>query len=206
MKTRLLIICIVVLSFSFNLNAQLSWGIRGGVTSSNINLSNNTGSDYKIDYNKGGYGWHAGLIGKLKAASFFIQPELLFSTSKVDLAYKDLRNSANNKLGELKIRKLDLPVMLGFKVAAFKFQAGPIATLVLASESDLLDEKKIDQNLKSTTFGYQAGLGVELNALLIDFKYEGNLSKLSDGMDINGTGINTDQRMSQFVFSIGYLF
>jgi len=206
MRTKLFFIFSIALILTINTNAQLKWGIRGGVTSSNVKLTNSTDANYVIEYNKGNYGWHAGLIGQVKVINFFVQPELLFSTSKFDLSYKDKSYPSNNQLGEQKIRKLDLPVMIGFKLAVFKLQAGPVASLVLSSQSDLLDDKDIDQNLKQATIGFQAGIGLELSALLIDFKYEGNLSKLGDGMTIKNTDVKFDQRMRQFVFSIGYLF
>jgi hypothetical protein len=206
MKTKLLILSILVLTFSINLQAQFSWGLRGGVTSSNMNLSDNGTSSTQLTYDKGTFGWHVGLIGQVKVAKIFVQPELLFSTAKFDLKYTNINDPSQNKLGEQKIRKLDLPVMLGFKVAIFKLQAGPVGTLILNSKSDLLDEKKIDQNLQSVTFGYQAGVGLELSSLLLDFKYEGNLSKLGNEVKFNTTKVKTDQRMRQFVFSIGYLF
>jgi hypothetical protein len=205
MKNKLLFIAAIFVLASVSTQAQISWGLRGGINSSNMN-TNITSSSYDLEYNKGDFGWHAGVIGQLKVLKFFVQPELLFSTSKFDLKYTDKNNSSNNGLGSQTIRKLDLPVMVGFKLAIFKLQVGPVATLVLNSTSDLLDENNIDQNLNSFTIGYQAGIGVELNALLLDFKYESNLSFLGDGMVIGGDEVQFDQRMSQVVFSIGYLF
>lgn len=205
MNTKLIIISFLVFALSYNIKGQLTWGLRGGVTSSNIDMSVKS-NNYIIDYNKGNYGWHAGLIGQFKAAKFFVQPELLFSTAKFDLAYKNTTNSTDNELGEQKIRKIDLPILVGFKLSIFKLQAGPVATWILASQSDLLDEKKIDQSFYTSTIGYQAGIGVELSSLLIDFKYESNVSKLSDEITIKDISVKTDQRMSQFIFSIGYLF
>jgi hypothetical protein len=205
MKNRFLAITILLFFITLSIQAQLSWGIRGGVSSSNMN-SDFSNSRYEIIYDKGDYGWHAGLIGQLKIAKLFIQPELLFSTSKLDLAYKDKNNSSKNGLDHQKFRKLDVPVMVGFKIAIFKLQVGPIATWLLSSKSDLLDKNNIDQNLNSFTIGYQAGIGLELNTLLLDFKYESNLSTMGDGMNIGGTDVKFDQRMNQLVFSIGYLF
>lgn len=204
MKTKLFLITILVITFSVSLKAQLSWGLRGGVSSSNVSITNSSAGSTEIEYSKGNYGWHAGLIGQIKIIKLFVQPELLFSTAKLDLAYKVTGQST--ELGEQKIRKLDLPIMIGVKLAAFKLQAGPVGTWVLTSKSDLLDEKNIEQNFKSFTVGYQAGIGIELSALLLDFKYEGSLSKLSDEIEFGSTKVSTDQRMSQFIFSIGYLF
>lgn len=199
MKVRISIVLFFLLTLFLNVNGQLSWGLRGGVTSSNIQMSDNSGGGHKLEYSKGTFGWHAGLIGQLKVSKLFVQPELLFSTAKFDIKY-------DNDLGEQKIRKIDLPIMVGFKLGAIKLQAGPVGTWLLASKVDLPNDKSFDQTLNSSTIGYQAGIGLELSSLMLDFKYEGNLSKLGDEVKFGTTTFQTDQRMSQFIFSIGYLF
>ena len=39
---------------------------------------------------------------------------------------------------------------------------------------------------------------------VLDVKYEGSLSSLGEGVPIAGTTINTDQRVSQVVFAVGF--
>ena len=206
MKTKNLVLLATILFLSVTLNAQFKIGIRAGISSSDIKLKNYKTDQYELEYSKGNYGYHFGIISQLKIAKLYLQPELLFSTAKSDIAYKDLLDPKNNKIGRQNFNKIDIPVIVGFKVAIFKLQAGPVATFILNTKSDLLKEKKIEQNLKGATIGYQAGIGVELSSLLLDVKYEGNLSKLGSSMERNGTKVNFDQRMSQFLFSIGYLF
>jgi hypothetical protein len=203
MKIKFLLIALLYIALSININAQLKWGIRAGVSSSDIKLENVDNTNYKLEYNKGNYGWHAGLMGQLKILKLFVQPELLFSTANVDVSYTDPDSTS---YGSQKFNKIDLPVMVGIKLAIFKFEVGPVGTYIINSKSKLLDEKKVNQDISGATFGYQAGIGVELTNLLIDFKYEGNLSKLGSGMTISGQQVNFDQRMSQLIFSIGYLF
>jgi hypothetical protein len=208
MKTKNLVLIASILFISFTLNAQIKFGLRAGLSSSNIKLKDYTASGYKLEYNKGQYGYHFGVISRIKILKLFVQPEVLFSTSKTDILYIDLKDPQKpvRTYGRQNFNKIDIPVMVGFKVAIFKLEVGPVATFMLNTKSDLLDEKKVEQNMKGATVGYQAGIGVELSSLLLDFKYEGNLSKLGSSMEKDGTTINFDQRMSQFLFSIGYLF
>jgi hypothetical protein len=111
-----------------------------------------------------------------------------------------------SEFGKQKFYKLDLPVIVGVKVGPLKLQAGPVGTMVIKSKSDLLDKYNLQETFRGATFGYQAGLGLELSSLLVDVKYEGNLSKLGDGVEIAGQNFNFDQRMHQWIFSVGFLF
>jgi hypothetical protein len=206
MKTKSLVLLVTFIFLAAISNAQLKIGLRAGISSSNVKLKNYTSTQYELEYKKGNYGYHFGVIAQLKIKKFYLQPELLFTTAKSDIAYKDLVNPSNSQIGRQNFNKIDIPVILGYKIAIFKLQAGPVATFMLYSKSDLLKEKNITQDYKGATFGYQAGVGVELSSLLIDFKYEGNLSKLGSGMNVNGTNVNFDQRMSQLIFSLGFLF
>ena len=70
----------------------------------------------------------------------------------------------------------------------------------------MLDNYDIEQEFSAATLGYQAGVGLELANLLVDVKYEGNLSKLGDGVTIAGRDYSFDQRMSQWILSVGFLF
>jgi hypothetical protein len=207
MKTRNLVLLLAIL-LSLTVNAQIKIGIRAGINSSTVKLTDNTFDGYTLEYGKGQYGYHFGVISRLKLAKFFLQPELLYTIAKTDLAYINTSDPNNpvTSTGRQNFNKIDIPVIVGYKVAIFKLEVGPVLTFMINSKSDLLDQKKIEQNFKGATVGYQAGIGVELSSLLLDVKYEGNLSMLGESMNVDGTTVNFDQRMSQFIFSIGYLF
>lgn len=188
-------------------NAQVKFGIRGGINSAYVKPKTFNNPNYLIEYESGDLGFHFGGVAQIKIAKFFIQPELLFSTANTDIKLTDLDDpSTVESIGEQKFNKLDVPIIAGFKLGAFKLQAGPVATVQLKSKSDLLKENGIQQAYKGATIGFQAGVGLELSSLLIDVKYEGNLSQLGDGVKIGGQTFNFDQRMSQLILSIGFLF
>lgn len=188
--------------------AQLKFGIRGGIGSSNIKLKEFSSPDYKLDYKSSQVGFHFGVVSQLKLGMFVLQPELLFSTVRTDLSYTDLTTGPDpvEQIGKQSFNKLDLPVIAGVKIGPLKLQAGPIASVVLNSKSDLLKENGVNQAYKGMTIGYQAGLGLELGTLLLDVKYEGSLSKFADGITIGGENFNFDQRINQLILSIGFLF
>jgi hypothetical protein len=178
--------------------SQMSLGIRGGVYSTRIKDLNE--GDVSIKFNgipKMGY--HAGLIAQAELGNVFIQPELL---------YCDIRNDIEKgkELTELEIRKIDLPVMLGYKWGAFKIMAGPVASVIIDDTGELDAYTNIDLFLKRATIGYQAGFGFDISRLSLDFKYEGNLSQWFDGVKIDGNVMEFDARASQLLFSIGLFF
>lgn len=209
MKNRLIFLFLFIFCM-LNVNAQLSFGIRGGVNSSNVKLNDFGGRDYQLKYNRGALGFHIGGIAQIKLLNFFIQPELLYTQTKNDVSLATW-NSVNAEwgvpeLGEQRFSKIDIPIIAGMKFGPLKLQAGPVATMMLKSKSDLLDNYDIEQEFSAATLGYQAGVGLELANLLVDVKYEGNLSKLGDGVTIAGRDYSFDQRMSQWILSVGFLF
>ncbi len=63
------------------------------------------------------------------------------------------------------------------------------------------------EEFNGATWGYQVGVGLDLGKkITIDVKYEGNLSKLADGVKIAGETRSFDSRNSQFVASLGFFF
>jgi hypothetical protein len=206
MKTRLAIFTVILLCMAQFSEAQIKFGIRGGINSARVKLKDFYSQDYKLEYAKGDPGYHFGVMSQIKLLGIFVQPEILFTTAKNDVQITDLVNGSDPDPGKQKFYKLDVPVIVGYKLGPLKLQAGPVGTFMLGSKSPLLDKYNMEQNFKGATFGFQAGVGLELSSLLVDVKYEGNLSRLGDGVNIGGEQFNFDQRMSQWIFSIGYLF
>lgn len=207
MKFRNITLIIIALLISVPGQAQLKFGLRGGISSSNIKVENFNSDDYLLDYKSSQVGFHFGVVSQLKLGKFVLQPELLFSTVRTDVAFTDLTDSDPvEQIGKQSFNKLDLPIIAGVKLGPLKLQVGPVATVVLNSKSDLLEENGIKQAYNAMTIGYQAGLGLELGSLLLDVKYEGDLSKFGDGITIAGEDFNFDQRVNQWILSLGFLF
>jgi hypothetical protein len=61
---------------------------------------------------------------------------------------------------------------------------------------------------RGTTFGYQAGVGVDIfNTLTLDARYGGSLSKeFGDAVSIGSQTFNLDSRQPQFIISVGIMF
>jgi hypothetical protein len=74
--------------------------------------------------------------------------------------------------------------------------------------STILDAaiEDVQTNYKKATVGAQIGAGLDLSILTIDLRYEMGLQSISDGITIGETEFAADQRLNQFLVSIGIKF
>jgi hypothetical protein len=210
MKSRLVILLLMSLLTSSPSFSQVRFGIRGGINSSKMNSSTevNTG-DFKITCpNYSVIGYHVGLISQINLFSFFIQPELLYSHIHNDLNVYDLNSANPNEATAVNqtLNRIDIPVMVGFKLKILKLEAGPVASFVISNTSDLKSITEYDMQWNNATIGYQAGIGLDIGKMALDVKYEGNLSKLGTGIKIGNTTTSFDTRLNQIVVSLGFFF
>lgn len=201
-KILVLVAALTVFHYS---NAQfLTFGLRGGVSSSGLQVKESFPvSGGTVSYKDGDkvLGWHVGVMARLKISNLYIQPELLFVNSGGNIVVTD---TGYTTTGKVKFSTASVPVMVGLKLGkVFRINAGPALNFVLSQKVDD-NIKQFDQKYKSATIGYQAGIGADISVLMIDLKYEGNLSKLGDSVTIPGAGtFNTDMRSSQIILSVG---
>ena len=107
----------------------------------------------------------------------------------------------------MEFKKLDIPVLVGFKFGPARVNAGPVASIIIDSKADLIETAGYEEKFKGASFGYQAGVGLDLlKTISLDIRYEGNLSKLGDGVNIEGNDFEFDSRNPQFIFSLGIFF
>ncbi|HEX2396014.1 MAG TPA: porin family protein [Bacteroidales bacterium] len=216
MRHKILIIVVLVF-IADSLYSQVRLGLRGGINASRLKgdtefvTPNPTlQSHYRIKVpNYMMIGYHVGLVSQIQIGTFFIQPEALYTVTRNDISLYDL-NSANPDRAdaiEQKLNRLDIPIWLGLKLKSFKIGAGPVLTFLISNESDLKKITQYDLQLNNATVGYQAGIGFDIGHFTIDFKYEGSLSKLSDGINVSETEkLEFDSRLSQLIVSIGLFF
>lgn len=226
MKVRIIFLTCILFFINLTLSAQFKYGIRGGINSSSVTLANNSffidnseypeiRDEYEINYNTGSLGFHiGGLLQYYFLTDAFVQPELLYTSVKNDIQIiyhtwvpdGDFgHNEETPYSGQQKFNKLILPVMVGYRFGPLRLSAGPVASMLINSKSDLLEERQIEQQFLNSHFGYQLGIGIELASLDLDIKYEGHLSSMSDGITIRGNSFDFDQRMGQWMLTIAFV-
>jgi hypothetical protein len=186
---------ILGLSVCTALSAQdFSIGPKIGISQGSINVS---GDGFETGENK--FGYHAGIFVRMGGDSFYIQPEFLYTNTGGSVIQKSA--SGPDVTLDASFNRLDVPFMLGFKLASiFRIQAGPIATILL--DYQIADAVQVAQDLNyaNATLGYQAGIGVDVGNLILDLKYENSLSRISKSV----AGFDTDQRQALFMLSAGF--
>lgn len=178
--------------------SQNGIGIKAGLSSTKLDFDNEefVPADAQT-------GYHIGLFGRFGGAGFFVQPELLFTQTKGEFAYvpDGVSGSSAPQNYEAEFNRLDIPVMVGFRfLKVLRVMAGPIASININSELKDAPDTVGEADFNSATFGYQAGLGVDIGNLSVEGKYEGGLSKVTDNIG----SFSTDNRINQWVLSVGF--
>jgi len=166
-----------------------SWGIKGGLNyNSNGDLINEAGGIKKNP--KSNTGYHFGFYKKIQVLGFFLRPELVYTETTSDYDGK-----------ELSLSKIDLPFNLGsgFIGPTYVF-AGPSFQYILDSEFNDVDAQS---GLKDISLGANFGIGLKLNKLALDLRYERGLNeKETRFVQQNLSDVNIDLRPSQLILSL----
>ena len=210
-------LCLSLALITYNSNAQdFSWGPKISLTSPSLNLSDvneiQTVSETidLLEDTDATIGYQFGLFARASLLGLYIQPEVLLSNSNSEIKYNDLTDSENPMeiVGEVRLNKLEIPVLIGkrfFKV--LRVNAGPIFTLLINEDiTQSTAYEKIESNYKDTTVGAQIGAGLDLAILTVDLRYEMGLQSITDGITIGENTFNADQRLNQFLLSVGIKF
>lgn len=211
MKNLLAILLSVFLALP--VAGQLDFGIKAGLNTTSITMDDlktvaSGDISYTVEKAKGAaYGFHGGVFLRLGLNKIFLQPELLFSTRTNEYTVTNLKEDLAS-LESQKFNKLDLPVMAGLKFGPVRINAGPSASLLINSPGDLIRNPEFNTMYSRMTFGYQAGVGLDLFDLLtIDIRYEGSLKKYQNQIEnAVGTRVALDDRPNAFLFSLGIMF
>jgi hypothetical protein len=208
MLRKLALFNIIAVVFCISAVSQIDFGIRGGI---NFNWSkaynfSQPGYEYKLKIqNTLSTGFHFGVISRIKLFKILIQPEILFTSLNNTIEYEEITDGEIQIINQ-EFDRLDLPVLALIKLKAFKIEIGPVASFLLKDKSDLYDEIGYKQKYNNITLGYQAGIGLDISKLTFDLKYEGNLSKFGNGLEIGGNTFNFNTKSNQLILSMGVFF
>ena len=167
------------------------FGLKAGVNfNTNGDLKINEVPEINPDT---GVGFHVGVWGRIGGVAY-VRPELVYTEVSSDYD------------GEtFKMRKLDLPILLGHRfLGIFHGYIGPAFQFILDTG---LEDINLGDIEKETTLGFQIGGGVNLGKIGIDLRYERGLSP--NYIDIIGgeiEGIRLDTRPSQIILGLSYMF
>ncbi len=212
---KVLMIFFVLTMFQQAATAQMfSWGARLGAATTNLDVTpqtiyegNANMDSLKISVANANFGIHGGVYVRLKFGPLYVQPEVLFNTESYHYTIDDFSQSGVQQMLTDRFNTLDIPIMVGLKSGPIRLQAGPIGTLMLSNDNQLETlSETYERQLTNLTWGYQAGLGVDMGSVNLDIKYEGGLAAFGSNYEIYGNVYEFDSRPNRWVMTIGLKF
>jgi hypothetical protein len=195
-----IVLAFAIIASGFMAQAQmLDFGLKAGLNFSE--LSNNRTDLYSGTSSATGY--LGGVYGRVGLLGFFVQPEVVYSQRKGAFTSRTDGTAVINTLSYI-----DVPVLLGFKFAFFRINAGPNFQFLAKAKQSGTDAAKdpnfSKDNYNSSTIGYQAGVGLDLLKLSLDLRYDGNFGSLGKEVTVAGQNFNYSTRASMWQLSLGF--
>lgn len=212
MKKSILIVLSVFIMFpAFS---QVKFGLKAGVSTTNLKMEDvktltSGETQYVVNAIKEAkYGFHGGAFVRFSMLGFYVQPELLFASRTDEYTIADAENPTVETIKKQQFNQLDLPIMLGLRLGPVRLNAGPSARLLINSPKELIEDPDFKTRYNNLTFGYQAGIGVDIiKRLTVDLRYEGSLQKYQTQIEnVAGTKFTLDDRPNAFLLSVGIMF
>ncbi len=202
MKAKLLFI-LAFISLSYASAQNFDFGLRAGLIANNFKVLDYSDEIDNMESGDTKLGGQLGIYAKIKIATFYIQPEALFTHTSGEIALTD--EGIAGQVLELDYNRLEVPVMVGMEIFNFlKLYAGPNFALNLNSDISFEGTaEEVEDRYKDSTIGYQVGIGVEISRLQIDLRFGGSFDSITDGVEIDGVSYATDNRNDAVYFGVG---
>ena len=163
MKKTFLITITLLTSMFMVAQGDSGFGIKGGLNYGANGDYFESASD-AISNPDSNVGYHLGIFGTIGISRLYLRPELVYTKTKSDY-----------DTNEFDISKLDIPVLLGFKVIGpLHIFAGPSFQYILNTKFDGITIDDIENDF---TVGINIGAGVNFGKFGLDLRYERGFSE-----------------------------
>ncbi|UJH67970.1 porin family protein [Allomuricauda sp. SCSIO 65647] len=191
MKKTLLTVVMALMGIATFAQAGPGFGIKAGLNY-NGNGDYFNSAEQAFENPDRNAGFHVGVYGKL-GNRIYVRPELVYTSTSSD--YNE---------GDLKINKLDLPVLVGAKIIGpLHAFIGPSFQYILSTK---FDDVKFDDVENDFTVGLNLGAGLNLGKFGVDLRYERGFTENEvNFIDTNITNLNGDRvdtRPDQLILSL----
>jgi len=201
MKKTILVATFALLSISAFAQTGSGFGIKAGLNYNqngdlNYTQVSNTGENI-VSGADGKVGFHIGFFGKIDLPKIYVKPELVYTKTKSNY-------SINNSSSDYDISRIDLPVVVGYKlIGPLSIFAGPAFQYTVNNK---LKGLKIEDVKNKFTVGLNVGVGVSLGCIGLDVRYERGFSE-NEASFVNEKIPNldsgkVDSRPSQITFGV----
>ncbi|AUC84353.1 hypothetical protein CW731_03140 [Polaribacter sp. ALD11] len=193
MKKVILVMCLAF-AFSQTSNAQIDFGIKGGINYNNAGKDSFKNAKNDIaDGAKAKSGYHAGLWfrGKIPVVGLYLRPEIVYTQVKSEYIN-------NSKTSDYDFKKIDVPVLIGKKFLGIANAfIGPSFQYIIEDNFKFNDVTA--DEFDKFSVGLQMGVGVELGRIGVDVRWERGLSKTEAKFANIAT---VDNRTNQIIFGL----
>lgn len=173
MKTKSLLLVILLAVSCVTFSQGLTFGIKGGATMNKL-----SGKSFKEEFT---FGYHIGAFATLgMGKKFSIQPEVLFNQINVDTASNFSAVSPNfNKVKDVQLKYLTIPVVLNYNLSnIFALQLGPQFGVLIDQDKNLLQNGQ--EAFKKGDLSMVGGLQLKLLKFRVYGRYVVGLNDISD--------------------------
>ncbi|MDP5091760.1 MAG: PorT family protein [Polaribacter sp.] len=197
MVKRFLFIVVFTVGFVQLSNAQIDFGIKGGLNyNNNGDATFSTAGNDLINGAQSKSGFHAGVWfrGKIPVIGLYLRPEIVYTQVKSEYVYNNISTAYDFK-------KIDVPILLGKKVLGIgNVFIGPSFQYIV--DDNFSFSGVTTDEFDKFSVGLQMGFGIELGSLGLDVRWERGLSNTEANFVDNNTNINIDNRTNQIIFGV----
>ena len=192
-KNSVLILTLFSLTMSFSQNGS-GFGIKGGLNyGGNGDYFESISENYQSPDENIGY--HVGIFGKI-GDKLYLRPELIYTALK-----------SNYDAGTFNFKKIDAPILVGAKIIGpLHAFGGP--SLQYITNSDF-EDATIETIEEEFSVGLNFGIGVNINKIGLDLRYERGFNDNEATIINNNVNINNPNRLStrpeQLILSLSIL-
>lgn len=216
MKKLILIVALVLAVATAQ--AQVTGGIKLGVSTVDITQQDvatfrQDTDSLKLALTGASYGLHGGFFIRIPVTKlFYIQTEPMLGSSRFEYSLDSVSGAGvatDIRDGYESFLNLDIPAMVGLQFQLpldlkLRAQAGVVASIVLNSQSELLDIANYSQKWDDLRWGYMLGAGIDAGAFTVDVNFNGSLSQFGNSVVIGTEEFTFDTRPSSTVITLGY--
>lgn len=205
------ILSVLVVAFAVvNVNAQASFGIKGGVNFASLMGDVSSGVKYRTAFN-------VGLVAEVETSSTTsVQPEILYSSQgfKFDGGRVGGIDGVDVEADTYKLDYLNIPIVFKYYInEGFSFETGPQLGFLLSSktENGTVNSDELNNLLTTATFDWLIGFGYKFdNGFNVNGRYNFGFTNIWKGPNtsppIGYYYYDYGKRHSVFQFTLGYYF
>ena len=209
LSKNIILLTTISLFMITKLTAQLEIRLKAGLQSMDIptgKLAIFNGEDvraFTLAAEAAEYGFHFGLETRIRIGPYYLAPEFIFSSNNIDYTIEDIDDiSVLNKVFTESYNYLDIPFNVGRKLGPLTVFLGPVGHIFLKSTSDLFDLENYEQTFMDITYGWNAGMGVEIGRFGLQVRHEGNFSYFGEHITFFGKHFQFSEKPSRVLASL----